>query len=62
MDRELTYDEALSKSAEWQRKATQASSGMLKSALEAVAQEYANSAAAMRAKWTTSASERARTR
>jgi hypothetical protein len=50
MDQELTYDEALSKSAEWRQKASQAATGMLKSALEAVAQDYAKSAALIRAK------------
>jgi hypothetical protein len=58
MDQELTYDEALSKSAEWRQRANHASTGMLKSALEAVAREYANSAAAMRAKDHSGASAR----
>jgi hypothetical protein len=54
MDHDLTYDEALSKSAEWRHKASQAATGILKSALEAVAQEYANSAAAIQARATAS--------
>jgi len=50
MEQEFTYDAALGKSVEWQHKADQATTAVLKSAFETVALEYKSLAAEIRAK------------
>jgi hypothetical protein len=48
MNSEISYQEALARSIEWQQKADQAATTILKSALEAVARDYVRLAAEIR--------------
>jgi hypothetical protein len=49
-DDELTYEVSLAKASEWQQKAREATSPVLKQALDAVANDYIRLAAEIRTK------------